>query len=244
MTSIMPSLGFRRQFVSVGRHPFLWIARDRLSLYDMSGNLGTYSASAVAATLTDSFGGTLSSNSNLPPWTYVSGQTVTGLLLNTGSREVRWQLDLIPQAMCWMVDFVENGGLGTASGGVAYLGAVTATGGRVYIDSTGTQYRATYTDGTTTRTCTMTGTAPTSGQRVRLRLILSSTGTIQLGQSINGLTETLPAASAATTLPATWGGTNFYLNRVAAGSYGTNIYVAAVVMIGNQTAAYLQAALT
>ncbi len=239
----LPSFGVRRTSGPVGRYPFLWLARNLLSLDALSGQVGTLTQGGSVNT-TDSFGATVAVLYGQPPWSYVSGQLVTGLLLGTSTKTLKWTVNILPQAMCWMIDFVENGGLGTASGGVAYLGIDAATGARVYIDSTGTQYRATYTDGTTTRTCVMTGTAPTSGQRVRLRLILSATGTIQLGQSINGGAETLPAASAATTLPATWGGTVFRLNAVGTANYGANIYLGAVMMWGSQTAAVLQAALT
>ena len=239
----LPGIGYRRSAVALGRHPLLWVGRHALSVDAVSGQTGTLTQ-AGAVTVTDSFGTTTSVLHTQPPWSYVSGQTVTGLLLGTSTKRLEWSLNVLPQAMCWMIDFVENGGLGTASGGVAYLGNTGATGARVYIDSSGTQYRAIYTDGTTTRTCTMTGTAPTSGQRVRLRLILTSSGTVQLGQSINGGAETLPSATAATTLPATWGGTVFYLNSVGTANYGANIYLGSVVMFGNQTAAALQAALS
>lgn len=238
----LPALGFRRLTGRAGRHPLLWIARDALSLNALSGQTGTLTATA-ATTVTDSFGTTVGTTHSQPPWSYVSGQTMTGLLLGTATKTLAYALPLLPQAMCWLIEFVENGGLGTVAGGVAYLGNDGATGARVYIDSTGTQYRATYTDGTTPQTVTMTGTAPTSGQKVQLRLILSSTGTIQLGQSINGGTETLPAASAATALPAIWTGTTFRLNSVGTANYGANIYTAGVVMLGTQTRAVLQAAI-
>lgn len=239
----LPGFGHRRQTGRAGRYPLLWKARDALSIDALSGQTGTLTQAATVS-VTDSFGATVSVNHTQPPWSYVSGQAVTGLRLDTATKTLKWTSNILPQAMCWMVDFVENGGLGTVSGGVAYLGVDAATGARIYIDSTGTQYRATYTDGTTTRTATMTGAAPTSGQRVRLRLILSSTGTIQIGQSINGGAETLPAASAATTLPATWGGTVFRLNAVGTANYGANIYLGVVVMWGSQTTTVLQAALT
>lgn len=238
----IPALAFRRTTTRAGRHPLLWTARAALSVDALSGQVGTLTQAGAVST-TDTSGGTVSVNQAQPPWSYVAAQTATGLLLGTGTKGLAWPLNILPQAMCWMVDFCENGGLAVASGGVAYLGNDGATGARIYIDSTGAQYRVTYTDGTTTQTVTMTGTAPTSGQRVRLRLTLSASGTIQLGQSINGGAETVPAASAATALPAVWTGTTGRLNSVGTANYGANIYLGIVVMAGDQTAAVLQAAL-
>lgn len=228
------AVGYRARF------PFVWRARE-LSLTPKTGQTPTNSIT-TAATVTDSFSATMSTIRDVPPWSYVAGQTCVGLLLGGSSRYVQWlSFSLIPQAMNILVEFVENGGLGVASGIVLYLGNAGVSGARVWIDSTGTQYRVSYTDGTTTRTCTMTGTAPTNGQKVQLRVILSSTGTVQLGQSINGGAETLPSASAATTLPAAWSGTVLSLNAGGGGANtSNNIYTGIVVMLGNQTQAVLQ----
>jgi hypothetical protein len=236
----VPGHAFRRTTTRSTRYPLLWVGRRALSIDALSGQAGVLTQAATV-TVTDIPGNTVAVNNKQPPWSYVSGQLVTGLLLGTGTKRLEWPFRVVPQAMCGMIDFVENGGLAVVSGGVWSNGSATA---RLWLDSSGTQYRMNYSDGTTTRTCTMTGTAPTTGQRVRLRWILSATGTIQLGQSINGGAETLPAASAATTLPAAWTAALAYLNSVGAGNYGSNIYLGCVVMIGNQTAATLQAAIS
>lgn len=237
----MPGLGFRRTGTRAGRHPFLWVGRESLSIDALSGQTGTLTAGSTS-TITDTSGGTVTSNYRQPPYSYLAGQTVTGLLLGSG-KYLAWTVNILPQTMCWMVDFVENGGVAVASAGVLYLGNSGATGARIYIDSTGTYYRATYTDGSTTRTSTLAA-APTSGQRVRLRVQLSATGTIRIHQSINGAAETSASESAATTLPAAWTGTTLYLNAVGTANTGANIYLGAVIMAGTQTATVLQAALT
>lgn len=234
----LPTLAPRRTANRLGRHPLVWIARE-LSLSALGGQVGTHTRAATA-TPTDSYAATRTVVHSQPAWSYVSGQLVTGLLLGTNAN-LAFALPILPQAMGGMIDFVENGGLGTASGGVWYLGNDGATGARVYVDSTGTQYRVTYTDGTTTRTSTMTGTAPTTGQRVRLRWELTASGTIQIWQSINGAAETTPGASAATTLPAAWAGTTMRLNSVGTANQGANIYLGCAVMLGTVTAAQLQA---
>lgn len=235
-----PAHAFRRTTARGTRYPLLWVVRRGLSLNALSGQTGVLTQGGTVS-VTDTLGSTVSVNFIQPPWSYVSGQLVTGLLLGTATKRLEWPFRVVPQSMCGMIDFVENGGLAVASGGVWSNGSATA---RLWLDSSGAQYRMNYSDGTTTRTCTMTGTAPTSGQRVRLRWILTSSGTIQLGQSINGGAETLPAASAATALPAAWTANTAYLNSVGVGNYGANIYLGVVAMFGNQTAATLQAALT
>lgn len=237
----LPGLAFRQTTGRARRHPFLWVPRDALSIDALSGQTGTLTATGTT-TVTDTFGATATANHSQPQWSYSSGQTVTGLLLGS-SKYLSWSLNILPQTMCWMVDFVENGGVAVASAGVLYLGNSGATGARVYIDSTGTYYRATYTDGSTTRTSTLAA-APTSGQRVRLRVQLSATGTIRIHQSINSAAETSASESAATTLPAAWTGTTLYLNSVGTANTGANIYLGAVIMAGTQTATVLQAALT
>lgn len=236
----LPGHAFRRTTTRGTRYPLLWVARRGLSIDALSGQAGTLTQAGTVST-TDVSGSTVSVNHTQPPWSYVSGQTVTGLLLGTGTNKLAWPFTVIPQVMCGMIDFVENGGLGTASGGVWSNGSATA---RLWLDSSGTQYRMNYSDGATTRTATMTGTAPTNGQRVRLRWTLSASGTIAIAQSINGAAETGPAASAATALPAAWTAATAYLNSVGVGNYGSNIYLGCVVMIGNQSAVTLQAALT
>lgn len=243
MSGVLPPIAHRRSTERAPGHPLLWIAREGLSVDALSGQAGTLTQ-AGAVTVTDSAGGTVGVNNASPPWSSNVGQAVIGLLLGTATKVLAWPLNIVPQACCGMIDFVENGGLAIASAGVWYLGNDAATGARLWLDSSSTQYRMNYTDGATTRTCTMTGTAPTSGQRVRLRWVLSATGTIQLNQSINGAAETSPAASAATALPASWAGTTCRINSVGTANYGNNLYLGVVVMMGNQSLTDTQAQLT
>jgi len=132
-----------------------------------------------------------------------------GLLM--GSTDRLWyDMLLHPTDIVLYAEFVERGSL-AAGGAVLYVGNEAATGARILLESSGTQYRLTYTDGTTTRTSTMTGTAPVTGQRVQLTGTLSAAGVSQVRQRINGGTETGPAPAAALALPPAWGGARAYV---------------------------------
>jgi hypothetical protein len=77
------------------------------------------------------------------------------------------------------------------------------TGARLWLDTSGTFYRLNWTDGTTTRTATLTVGQPTAGQRVRLRWTMTATCALTLSQSINGGAFT-QATSGALALPAAY----------------------------------------
>lgn len=125
-----------------------------------------------------------------------------GLLM--GSTDRLWyDMLLHPTDIVLYADFIERGSL-AAGGAVLYVGNEAGTGARILLESSGTQYRFTYTDGTTTRTSTMTGSAPVNGQRVQLAGTLSAAGVAQVRQRINGGDETSAAAAAALALPSAW----------------------------------------
>lgn len=132
-----------------------------------------------------------------------------GLLFGSADR-LWYDMLLHPTDIVLYAEFVERGSL-AAGGAVLYVGNEAGTGARILLESTGTQYRLTYTDGTTTRTSTMTGTAPVNGQRVQLTGTLSAAGVAQVRQRINGGTETSAAAATALALPPAWGGTRAYV---------------------------------
>lgn len=237
----MPLLAYRRETERALRHPLVWLGRE-LTVDALTGQAGTMTRAATA-TPTDSVGTSRTVVHSQPAWQTNTTHSRTGLLLGTNAN-LAWALPLIPQAMCGMVEFVESGTLTTASAGVFYLGNDGATGARLYIDSTGSQYRLTHDNGSAAVTATMTGTAPTSGQRVRLRWWLYSTGSVQLWQSINGAAETGPSASGTNALATAWAGTTCRLNSVGTANQGNTVALGAVVMLGNQTEATLLAALT
>jgi len=241
MAVTLPLIGFRRETGRAYRHPLVWLGRD-LVVDAHTGQAATFTRAATAAP-TDSFSTARTVVHSQPAWQTNVTHGRTGLLLGASTR-IAWDVPVLPQAMSGLVEFVENGTLGTASAGIFSLSNDAVSGARLFIDSSGTQYRVTHHNGTSGVTATMTGTAPTSGQRVRLRWALSATGTVQIWQSINGAAETGPAASGTLSLAAAWGGTTFRLNAVGSSNHGAMIGLGAVVMLGNQTAATLAAALT
>jgi len=231
-----PGIGFRRTIGRAARHPWVWRARD-LDVNALSGQTATHTRAATA-TPTDSFAATRTVAHSQPAWHYTAAKSVTGLLLGTNA-DVSYALPILPQAMGGGIHFIENGGKAIVGGGVWYEGNDAGSGARIYLDATGTVYRLTYTDGTTTRTATM-ATAPSTGDEVWLRWTLTSAGVCQIWQSINGAAETTPGAAAATVLPAAWAGTTMRLNRLGTGTRGNTIYLDGVVMLGAPTLAQIQ----
>lgn len=237
----LPLMGFRRATGRALRHPLVWLAREA-DTAALTGQAGTLTRATTAAP-TDSFGTARTVVHSQPAWQTNTTHARTGLLLGA-SENLAWPLPLIPQSMCGMIEFIENGTLGTANAGVFYLGNDGATGARLVVSSSGTQYRVLHDNGSASVTATMTGTAPTSGQLVRLRWWLYSTGSVQIWQSITDAAETGPAATATNALTAAWAGTTCRLNSVGTSNAGSNLFLGAVVMLGNQAESTLLAALT
>lgn len=237
----MTPLGFDfdRRTVLASRHPWNWIFRG-LSLDALSGQAGTLTRTTTA-TGTDSYGASYTAVHSQPTAHYVAGRALAGLLLGTNDT-LAWTVNVLPQASCGMVRFIENGSLASAGAGVFYLGLDAGTGARLYIDSSGTQYRITHHNGTSSVTSTLSGTAPVAGDLVELRWRLKADGTVQLWQSINGGAETAASASGTLTLAAAWGGTTLRLNSVGTASKGNNVFLGGVLTFGDQTTSLLQAA--
>ena len=142
-----------------------------------------------------------------------------------------------------MIDFYENGSLAAAKH-ICSIGnnVPTATLPLLVIFSSSTEYQVQHNQGVTV-TCSLTGTAPTSGQRVQLRWWLYSDGSVQLWQSINLAAETTAARTAANALAAAWSATAKYNFNSYNGATGAIRLIGAVVMAGNQTQAVLKAAM-
>ncbi|HEV8455175.1 MAG TPA: hypothetical protein VGQ24_09805 [Gemmatimonadales bacterium] len=238
----MPGLGFRRGATRAYRHPFVWEAQE-LTIDALTGQTGTMTRAATA-TPTDSFAATRTVNYNQPAWHYTAAKLKTGLLLGTNA-ELYWDVPLLPGAYGGAVHFIENGGKAVVGGGVWGFTNDAATGARIYIDATGSFYRITYTDGTTTRTNTLAA-APVTGDEVWLRWGLTSAGVAQIWQSINGAAETTPGALTALALPAVWAATvKMRFNAIGlSANRGNNIYLDGAVLGGAPSLATLQTVLT
>lgn len=186
---------------------------SELDLAAVSGQAAQFSR-AGTRTAIDSQGVTRTLVEGQPAHEWVdldadSVRETPGLLM--GSTDRLWyDMLLHPTDLALYAEFIERGSL-AAGGAVLYVGNEAGTGARILLESSGTQYRFTYTDGTTTRTSTMTGTAPVSGQRVQLTGTLSAAGVVQVRQRINGGTETSAAAATALALPSAWAGARAYV---------------------------------
>lgn len=108
------------------------------------------------------------------------------------------------------------------------------SGARVYVAITSASYKFVYTDGSTTRTATVSAT-PASDTLVEVRATLSAAGVGQVGYAVSGGTETLGSAASALTLPLTWASQHLMLNT--AGGAGDNAaeYLNALVVRGSHT---------
>jgi len=230
---------FARRVTLASRHAWNWVARTA-KLDALSEQVGRVTRTTTA-TGTDSFAAPYTAVHSEATLTYHAGQDLVGLLLGPDD-SADWTVPILPQASCGMVRFIENGTLAIASAGVFYIGLDAATGARLYIDSTGTQYRLTYHDGSTPVTSTMSGTAPTTGQLVELRWRLAADGKVKLWQTINSGAETAATESAGLTLAAAWGATTVRLNSVGTANKGNNLFLGAVLDPGDLSIDLLRAA--
>lgn len=119
----------------------------------------------------------------------------------------------VPQEMTVYVKFTELG-TNLASSTLGLLGIGGSTAASLYILNNGSnRYETHHKTSTTTVTSTATA-ATTAGDTVELRLVLGSTGTALLGQSVNSGTEATGSASAANTLAAAWVTSRIYLGSI------------------------------
>ncbi len=86
----------------------------------------------------------------------------------------------------------------------------------VDIDSNGF-YRITHDNGTTVPEASLAA-APSIGDLEELRPVLAADGSVTIGQSINGATETTAADATTATLQAAWAGERLYINSAPDGS--------------------------
>lgn len=224
----------------VSRLPFHWRG-DRFSLTALSGQAATHVRAATAAPL-DYSGVARTVNQYQPAWQAEDwnndGSRQTPALLLGTSDSLYWTVPVKPAACTIYLEFIQPASFGGASTCFWYLGNAGNTGARLWIDSTGTQYRANHHNGTSAVTSTMTGTAPTSGQRVALRVVLLSTGSIQIWQAKDGASETTPGASGTLALNATgWSDTRLYANSTGSTNAAILSLIRSRLIMGTRTAA-------
>lgn len=222
------------------RLPFHWTGH-RFSLTALSGQAATL-ARTTTATPADVNGTTRTVVHSQPAWELKDwdGDATrdTPTLMLGANDTCYWTVPMLPAACTVFLEFVQPASMPAASATVFYLGNSGNTGARLWIDSTGTYYRANHHNGSTSVTSTLSA-APTSAQRVRLRLTLDSSGRVQLHQSINGAGESSASQSGTNTLAAAWSDTRLYANSTGATNPASTFWRRCRVAYGNLTAAQM-----
>lgn len=210
--------------------------------YNTPGTQGTFSRTGTAGPK-DVNGNSRTVRDVQPAWEMVDwdGDAVRetpALLMGSGDKLFH-SFASPPKAMTLYIEFVENGAVAIASAAICYVGNAGNTGARFWIDSTGTYYRVRHDNGSTAVTATLAA-APTSGQRVALRALLNSNGSVQLHQSINGAAESSTSASGSNTLASDWSYPRIYLGTTGDTNPGNTLFVRRRIALGIKTAAQMQ----
>lgn len=182
-----------------------WSA-DTGGMVAASGHVGTFTRGATLASVSDSSGATYTALEAQPAyevrdWDNDGTREAFGLRMGTADRLAFPAVFRLRQH-AGLLEMIETGARTTAGATLFAYRNDGATGAGLWLDTSGSFYRLNYSDGTTTRTATLTAGAPASGDRVRLTWELSAAGALTLYQSINGATAT-SATAAALTLPTT-----------------------------------------
>lgn len=157
-----------------------------------------------------------------------------GLLTGTSDR-LPFSVAFRPKAMGGYAEFIE------VAGATFCLSNAAVSGARLVIDKTGSVYRITHHNGTSSVTATMVQTVA-AGNRIRLRWQLNATGSVQIWQSINEAAETGPSASATLALATTWAASSsVYVNALGTGTAGAMWLRKVKFVAGTPTLAQLQA---
>lgn len=196
-----------------------WDARDA-SLDTVQGHTGTL-VRAATGTAVDSNGTTYTAVHSQPRWEMrddIGTRDAIGLRL--AADDLTWPVAPAPAALTAYVACWEVATRTTTGAGLLYLGNAGQTGGRLLIDSTGTNYRATLHDGSTSQSATLATGTPAVGAYTELLLTVTAAGLVTLTLAVNGGAPVSAVAGSALTLPAAWGtGAVLRVNRV--GSAGT-----------------------
>lgn len=115
-----------------------------------------------------------------------------------------------------LLELIQPASFPASGKGLLYLGNAAVTGGYWVIESTGSQYRTRYHNGTTDVSSTMSGTAPAVGEHVWLRATRDGEGRVQLHQHLGWVLdeETSAAQSGVLALVAYGEPTQLRLNGI------------------------------
>lgn len=203
---------------------FRWQAR-RGALDAVTGQVGTL-VRAATGTAVDINGTTYTAGHSMPRFEnrdFSAGGARYELGLRLAADDLTWEANWLPETGTLYVEFSEEGTRTTANAGLVYVGNDGQTGARLIVDSSGTNYRATIHNGTTSQSVTLATATPTTGQMARLAVQLEDAGgnqRVRLLLSVGGGAVTTTAYSSTVARAAAWGsGAKLRLNRV--GSAGT-----------------------
>jgi len=225
---------------------FSWQARFG-SLTALTGQVGTLTrASTLAATDSSSTAYTAAFGRQAwgaHDWTGSGTRDTVGMTLGSSDR-LSFPINWGPQAFGFVFEFVEVNTRASA-------GALFSID-----DGSGNPYFAVFARNANDPYCLEIGnapsfqavtlaTGPSVGQRCRLRGLLSSSGTVQLWQSIDGGAESSTAVSGAGGLPTSWGVNPVVrINTVFSASRpGSQLFRRLTIMPGAPTLAQLTSAL-
>lgn len=204
---------------------FRWQGR-RGSLDALTGQAGTL-VRAATGTAVDINGTTYTAGHSMARWEnrdFANSGSRYELGVRLSTDDLFWAANWRPETATFLVEFSEAGTRTTANAGLLYLGNDAQTGARLLIDSTGTNFRATVHNGTTSQTSTLSTATPLTNQGTRLALQLEDDGTNWRVRLVLRVFATGSQEFSAWTTPiaraATWGtDAKVRVNRI--GSAGT-----------------------
>lgn len=179
---------------------------DAGTLTTPSGHVGTWSRATTLASVADAAGGTYTALDGQMAWeqrTWDTSLDSFGLRMGSSDR-IAFPSNMRAIAHAGLLEIIETGARTTSGATLFALRTDGATGAGLWLSaSAGAYYEFSYSDGSTTRTATLSSGQPTSGQTVRFTWQLASDGALTFYQSINGAATTSASASALT-LPSAW----------------------------------------
>ncbi len=177
-----------------------------------SGQRFTFSRGSATLAGVSATGGTYTAPFTLPAWELANGTLGLRLGVDDIVRE-NAVINCAVQAISGECEIVERGArIGTAGGTLLALSADDPTSGvRFYLDTTGSLYRLTAHNGTTSATVTLASGSPVAGDVVRFRYEWTGSA-LTLRQSINGGAY-VTATGAGVALPSAWGSIRWRIGR-------------------------------
>lgn len=213
---------------------FRWQART-LTTTAITGQDGVL-VRAATGTAVDSVGTTYTAVHSMPRWESRTFGAAARVGLRLGADDLAWPVSVVPRTMTVVLELSEAGTRTTAGAGLFYLGNDAVTGARWLIDSTGTNYRATIHNGTTSASVTLASALPTTAQATRLTMQVTDDGTnwsVRLVRDVvSGAGEENTGWSSTIARAATFGATTqLRLNRLGSAGTQGSTWVAQCAMV-------------